>query len=104
MPRNSDPDKVPRISSKEMNVIRQLIGQEKYGLELVADSDGELARNSIYVVLGRMEDKGLIDGKTSPTPAGEMGPPRRKYKVTGHGRRVLAAHEAMMMAFARGRS
>jgi hypothetical protein len=29
-----------------------------------------------------------------------MGPPRRKYRVTGHGERVLSAHEAARAAYA----
>ena len=85
---------LPRLSMREANVLAQLVTKPKYGLELVADSDGQLARNAIYVLLGRMEDKGLISGREEPTPAGEMGPPRRVYKVTGHGARALAAYEA----------
>jgi DNA-binding PadR family transcriptional regulator len=84
---------LPRLSAKERNVIEQLIGREKYGLELVADSNGVLARNAVYVLLGRMEEKGLIEGRTEPAARGEQGPPRRRYRVTGHGQRVLAAHD-----------
>lgn len=85
---------LPRLSAMERNVLGQLVGRDKYGLELVADSEDVLSRRSIYVILGRMEDKGLIAGREIETPAGESGPPRRVYRVTGHGRRVLAAHEA----------
>ena len=85
---------LPRLSRSEQNIIEQLIGREKYGLELVADSGGQLKRNAIYVLLGRMEDKGLIDGREEAAPAGASGPPRRIYRVTGHGARVLAAYEA----------
>lgn len=87
-------DDFPRLSQSEQNVIAQLIAREKYGLELVADSEGALKRNAIYVLLGRMEDKGLIEGREKPAPPGLSGPPRRVYRVTGHGARVLAAHEA----------
>lgn len=90
-------DDLPRLSRPEQNVIAQLIGREKYGLELVADSEGALKRNAVYVVLGRMEDKGLIEGREEPAPAGASGPPRRMYRVTGHGSRVLAAYEAGML-------
>ena len=85
---------LPRLSAKERNVIEQLIGREKYGLELVEGSVGVLKRNAIYVLLGRMEEKGLIEGREEAAPAGASGPPRRVYRVTGHGARVLAAHEA----------
>lgn len=83
-------------------MITQLIGREKYGRELVDDSEGVLSRNAIYVLLGRMEDKGLIEGREEATPAGASGPPRRVYRVTGHGQRVLAAHEAAFAVFAKG--
>lgn len=89
-------DQLLRLSRPEQNVIGQLIGREKYGLELVADSDGALKRNAVYVLLGRMEDKGLIEGREEAAPAGASGPPRRMYRVTGHGQRVLAAYEAGM--------
>jgi DNA-binding PadR family transcriptional regulator len=87
---------LPRISAKEANVIAQLMRRDKYGLELVNDSDGALKKNAIYVLLARMEDKGMIEGREVPTPRGEQGPPRRKYKVTGHGARALAAYETWM--------
>lgn len=75
-------------------MLEQLIGRDKYGIELVDGSQGLLSRRSVYVILGRMEDKGFISGREVETPAGESGPPRRVYRVTGHGQRVLAAHEA----------
>jgi DNA-binding PadR family transcriptional regulator len=87
---------LPRLSNVEENVISQLIGREKYGLELVAASDGVLKRNAIYVLLGRMEEKGLIEGREEAAPAGSSGPPRRVYRVTGHGQRVLLAYQAGM--------
>lgn len=83
-----------RLTDRECNVIRQLVTREKYGLELVADSEGLLRRNAIYVLLGRMEDKGLIEGREEATPQGESGPPRRVYKATGLGQRCLHAYEA----------
>jgi len=81
------------LTEREANVLTQLTAGEKYGLELVAGSGGLLRRNAIYVLLGRMEDKGLIEGREEATPKGESGPPRRIYRVTGHGARVLAVHE-----------
>ena len=94
--KSSDGGGFPRLSAKEINVLTQLIEREKYGLALVADSEGVLSRNAIYVLLGRMEDKGLIEGREEATPPGASGPPRRVYRVTGHGQRVLAAHEAAL--------
>ena len=87
----------PRLSAKDVNVLQQLVVRDKYGLELVAGSDGELSRNAIYVQLGRMEDKGLIEGREEAAPTGAKGPPRRIYRVTGLGQRALHAHEAMLV-------
>ena len=92
------PKDLPRLSAKEMNVLSQLIQRKKYGLELVAGSNGLLARNAIYVLLGRMEDKALIEGHEEDAPPGSMGPPRRVYKATGHGARALHAYEAAFAA------
>lgn len=84
---------LPRLSMREVHVLTQLVSRPKYGLELVEDSDGILAKNAIYVLLGRMEDKGLIKGKKEDTPPGEMGPPRRRYAITGLGQRTLNVFE-----------
>lgn len=92
-------DQPPRLSAKDVNVLQQLVTKDKYGLELVAGSEGLLSRNSVYVHLGRMEEKGLIEGRPAPTPAGAQGPPRRIYKVTGLGERAVRAHEAMLLAW-----
>ena len=55
-----------------------------YGLELVAVSRGQLKRGGIYVTLGRMEEKGLVNSKV-----GEDG--RRRYAPTSLGERALLA-------------
>lgn len=81
------------LTERQANVLAQLAQGERYGLELVAGSQGLLKRNAIYVLLGRMEDKGLIEGREEATPQGESGPPRRVYRITGQGSRVLHAHE-----------
>ncbi len=90
--------KLPRLSAKEHAVLRALVtaGKGKYGLELVAESEGVLGRGTIYVLLGRMEDKGLITGRLEETPEGKTGPPRRVYSITGVGQRLLHAYEAFV--------
>ena len=93
-------DQPPRLSPKDVNVLRQLADRDKYGLELVAESDGELRRNAVYVLLARMEEKGLIASREEPTPIGQMGPARRVYKLAGLGQRALYAHEAMLAHWA----
>lgn len=58
-----------------------------YGLDLVALSRGKLKRGSVYVTLGRMEQKGLVTSRIEERP-GE-GPARRLYEPTPLGLRML---------------
>lgn len=64
-----------------------------YGLELVDKSNGELKRGTIYVTLGRLEDKGYIKSKREAEEPG-VATPRRLYKPTGLGAKVYHALEA----------
>lgn len=92
---------IPRLSSLEMFILDLLSEHRKmYGLEMVDASGGRLKRGSVYVTLGRMEDKGYI---TAMEVDGEgQGPPRNVYHVTGHGARVLAAWQMARAAFSGG--
>lgn len=78
------------MTPNEKNVLGQLNERDKYGLELVSGSDGQLKKNAIYVILGRMETKGLIEGRQEPAPVGSQGPPRRRYSSTDKGKKYLA--------------
>jgi PadR family transcriptional regulator PadR len=64
---------------------------ELFGLALVAASGGRLKRGTVYVTLGRMEEKGYLDSRQEPLPPGAIGLPRRLYTPTAHAVRVLAA-------------
>ena len=80
-------------SGNEVEVLQLLVGgREMYGLEMVKRSSA-LKRNSIYVVLGRMEEHGFIAGRELKSE-GSPGMPRRVYRITGLGQRALAAWEA----------
>ena len=72
-----------------------------YGLDLVSASGGRLKRGSVYVTLGRMEQKGFVTSRLEERP-GE-GPPRRVYEVTALGHRALAATRLLEGYPARGR-
>lgn len=92
--KNEDPD-VPFISGKEALILGLLVGgPELYGLEMVDASSGELKRGTVYVTLQRLEEKGLIESRREARVAPEVGIPRRLYRITGYGERVLAAYEA----------
>jgi len=80
------------LSPKELIVLELLLRhQELYGLQLVAASRGQLKRGTVYVTLGRMEEKGYITSKLHAPPSGTGGMPRRIYAVTALGRRMFMA-------------
>jgi DNA-binding PadR family transcriptional regulator len=94
MPRNEWP------TPAEMIVMRILQGKPRgaYGLEIVAASDDTVKRGSVYVLLGRLEEKGFVRVLKTKPEAGYEGPPRPQYQLTGEGARVLAAAEAIGMS------
>jgi DNA-binding PadR family transcriptional regulator len=69
-----------------------------YGLELVAQSRRQLKRGTVYVTLGRMEEKGYLTSRLEAAPPSIGGMPRRIYEPTAAGRRVLAAWNNWMRA------
>jgi DNA-binding PadR family transcriptional regulator len=84
--------RVLTLPPKEMLILRLLIdGSEMYGLELVASSRRRLKRGTVYVTLGRMEEKGYITSRLEAPPSEAGGLPRRVYQPTALGRRVLKA-------------
>jgi PadR family transcriptional regulator PadR len=92
---------VPTLSGKERLVLEQLVAEgAKYGLQLVDDSRGKLKRGTVYVTLGRMEEKGLVQSRHEASSRERDAMPRRMYHATAHGRRVLAAWTSVARAFA----
>ena len=81
-PRHAHP---PRLSPKESLIVELLLRDaELYGLQLVAASRGRLKRGTVYVTLGRMEDKGFIASREEAPPAdegpGSNSPPEPKWQ------------------------
>ena len=84
---------IPTLPPKEALILALLVGEaELYGLQLVAASKGRLKRGTVYVTLGRMEEKGFITSHLESAPADEGGLPRRLYEPTAFGRKVLSAY------------
>ena len=83
---------IPRLSGREFIIMKLLTSTrgKMYGLELVKASDGALKRGTIYVTLGRLEEKGYIKSAPEKLSSGETGP-RRLYEPTGVGARVFQA-------------
>lgn len=75
-----------KLSTKMRSVLEQLSVEDKFGFDLVAGAPSLLSRYSVYVLLARMEDKGLIAGFTVRAPSGFD---RRCYAITVEGRAAL---------------
>ena len=89
--------------SKEMVILELLLaGDEMYGLELVDASRRRLKRGTVYVTLGRMQEKGYLESRQEPLPPGAIGLPRRLYRPTGFALRALAAWKAAEQIYFRG--
>jgi PadR family transcriptional regulator PadR len=96
MPRHSG---LPTLSSKETVILDLLLREdEMYGLQLVAASGRRLKRGTVYVTLGRMEQKGYIASRLDAPPE-TGGLPRRLYKTTPLGRRVLSTWTRLARQF-----
>ncbi len=96
------------LSAKEACILELLAARgELYGLELVGASGGALKRGTVYVTLARMEDKGLVAGAPEQCASPHPGLPRRMYRPTELGLRLLEAQRAiagaLSLAAARGR-
>ncbi len=85
-------NELPRLSGTERLVLELLEDEgEMFGLRMVERSSGRLKRGTVYVTLGRMQDKGYLESRQETRAPGAIGLPRRLYRPTGHGARVLAA-------------
>lgn len=84
-----------RLSGIETAILKMLMtnGGEMYGLEMIEQSGKRLKRGTIYVTLGRMEDKGFIESRKEEARPGARGLPRRLYKPAAHGIRTLQEWE-----------
>jgi len=80
------------LPPKERLILETLVARgPMFGLALVDQSGGTLKRGTVYVTLGRLENKGLVASEQEPLHPGAIGLPRRIYRVTGLGERVLKA-------------
>lgn len=92
---------VPRVAPKELEILALLRGAERYGLELVDRSDGSIKRGSVYVLLGRLEERALVTSRAESRKERATGLPRRLYALTALGEAVLAADDAARAVLAR---
>lgn len=94
------------ITKTEALVLQQLAGasgSELYGLQMVKESGGALKMGTVYVILGRLEEKGFVESRREELKeSSERSVPRRLYKITGQGRRIFNAYTAAMSAYEHG--
>ena len=83
----------PRLSGKESIVLELLRDGELYGLELVRHSSGAVKRGTVYTTLSRMEEKGYVASRQEEKPAHVPGIPRRLFRATPYGIRLVEAHQ-----------
>lgn len=85
-------DAHPTLPPKERLILEMLVSSgPMYGLQLVDQAGGALKRGTVYVTLGRMEQKGLVESEQESQPPGAIGLPRRIYRPTAYGERMLRA-------------
>jgi DNA-binding PadR family transcriptional regulator len=83
------------LSRVERLVLELIVAEgEAFGLQLVDRSGGRLKRGTVYVTLGRMQEKGYLDSRQEALPEGAIGLPRRLYRPTAHALRLLEACRA----------
>ncbi|WP_314456424.1 PadR family transcriptional regulator [uncultured Microbacterium sp.] len=72
-------------------VLAVLAGRPAYGYEITADlrerGFADLAEGTIYAILVRIEQRGLVDVEKVPS---EKGPPRKVFALNDDGRAQLA--------------
>src|SRR4029453_2577376 len=94
---------LPTLSTTERLIIELLAAHEElFGLRMVELSEGRLKRGTVYVTLGRMQEKGYLESRQEPLPEGAIGLPRRLYRPTGLAMRILAAWKAAERMYVTG--
>ena len=102
--RNSETPKFQsmHITKTEALVLQQLAGasgSELYGLQMVKNNPA-LKMGTIYVILGRLEDKGFIESRREQLDTkSDRSVPRRLYRITALGARTFNAHNAYMASY-----
>src|SRR6476659_10236903 len=72
-------------------VLAILLGRPAYGYEITPwlrdQGFTDIAEGTVYALLVRVEQRGLVDVEKSPS---EKGPPRKVYSLNAQGREYLA--------------
>ena len=94
---------LPTLSATERLIVELLSEHDElFGLRMVQLSGGRLKRGTVYVTLGRMQEKGYLESRQEPLPEGAIGLPRRLYRPTGLAMRILAAWKTAEQIYVTG--
>jgi len=98
------PDQDHALPKKERLILDLLVSADHplFGLELVRVSNGSLKRGTVYATLARMQAKGLVTSQQEELPDGAIGLPRRMFRPTPLGKRVLRAWVVLARELALG--
>lgn len=85
-----------RLPAKERLILELLVeAGPLYGQRLVELSGGRLKRGTVYVTLTRMEARGFVTSEQEAPHPAAIGLPRRLYRQTHLGERILRAWTAL---------
>lgn len=92
----------PTLTNPELAVLGLVAEQPRYGyqLEQVIEQRGlrewtEIGFSSIYNILNKLEKAGLLAGELQPQ---NDRPPRKVYRITAEGKRMLSAEVRLRLA------
>jgi PadR family transcriptional regulator, regulatory protein PadR len=104
VPRSKDDEDTKRISAIEEDILTALLGQERYGLEVLdvinPGRPTQLSFGSLYPALNRLEKKGFISWRWGDEQDNSGGARRKYYKVTGLGATTLRELQDYRLALA----
>ena len=97
-----------RLSFAALSVLHAVASGGAYGFDIIASTD--LPSGTVYPALGRLERDGYVrsEWEAAAVAQRDKRPPRRYYRVTAAGSRVLneelSRYRALMLVPARGRA
>jgi DNA-binding PadR family transcriptional regulator len=77
-----------KIDDKERIVLNMLRSRSMFGMAMVKRSH-RLHRSSIYALLGKMEERGLIKSQEVAPLPGSKYPSRRRYRISKLGQQMV---------------
>jgi DNA-binding PadR family transcriptional regulator len=99
---------VGRLGEFEQVVLFSVLrlGDEAYGVairDVIAETTGRrVSSGAIYTTLSRLEDRGVVTSGVAESEPGQMGRPRKYYRLTKSGARALMDAYATTQKLAEG--